>query len=50
MADRDRTTRENIEYSEPCKTMMREDIRQHNTLRIKAKAEEVLPILDSDAE
>lgn len=42
MVNKDRYARENIEYSELCKTirkMMREDIRQHNTLRVKEASE-----------
>ena len=38
MADKDQTARENIKYSELCKTIrkkMREDIREHNTMRVK---------------
>jgi len=42
MAGKDQSAREKIEYSELCKTIrktMREDIREHNTMRIKEAIE-----------
>ena len=42
MADKDQTTREKTEYSKLCKTIrkkIRENIREHNTMRVKEAIE-----------